>query len=148
MGDHGSDHADTEFHTVPGRLNGPSRICDAGLQDGDVITAIVREPGPVMESYRKARPCALSTVPVQHPGGEIAILESLTIDSLWHHQLGSHRTISLFVDCAHDTRGSCSVPVAQVTVKSGLRNDPATDFKALVLAARLGLSQPSKMTLW
>eukprot|EP00435_Cladocopium_sp_Y103_P011537 s1132_g3.t1 len=39
---------------VQSRLNGPSRICDAGLQDGDVITAIVREPGPVMESYRKA----------------------------------------------------------------------------------------------
>eukprot|EP00434_Breviolum_minutum_P003860 symbB.v1.2.003394.t2/scaffold190.1/size276550/19 len=37
------------------RLNGPSRICDVGLQDGDIITAIVREPGPVMESYRKAR---------------------------------------------------------------------------------------------
>ncbi|CAL1161317.1 unnamed protein product [Cladocopium goreaui] len=41
--------------SAQGRLNGPSRICDAGLQDGDVITAIVREPGPVMESYRKAR---------------------------------------------------------------------------------------------
>lgn len=38
---------------VAGRLNGPSRICDVGLQDGDIITAIVREPGPVMESYRK-----------------------------------------------------------------------------------------------
>ena len=36
------------------RLNGPSRLCDAGLQDGDLLSATIREPGPVMESYRKA----------------------------------------------------------------------------------------------
>eukprot|EP00913_Durusdinium_trenchii_P031018 g29050.t1 len=38
-----------------GRLNNPSRLCDVGVQDGDLLTAIVREPGPIMESYRKAR---------------------------------------------------------------------------------------------